>query len=105
MCVAAPPAYDGIRAPFLMEGAVREMVYGLKYRNLRSSALELGRLMAAHLESAHLGADLLIPVPLHRRRERERGYNQSGLLARELGVLTDIPVSARALRRTRNTPP
>ena len=41
-CTASAPDYDGIRAPYLMEGAVREMVYSLKYRNLRASAHELG---------------------------------------------------------------
>lgn len=50
-------------------------------------------------------ADVLIPVPLHRCRERERGYNQSELLARELGTLIGLPVATEVLRRTRDTPP
>ena len=104
-CTATAPASDGISAPFLMEGAVRDMVYGLKYRNLRASAPALARLMAAYLESGPPTFGLLVPVPLHRRRERERGYNQSELLARELCKSVGIPLETRLLRRTRNTPP
>ena len=104
-CAEREPASDGLKSPYLMEGAVREMVYGLKYRNLRASAPDLGRLMVTHLESNPVAADVLIPVPLHGRRERERGYNQSDLLARELSRGTDVPLETRMLRRTRNTPP
>jgi len=104
-CKETGPAFDGVTAPYLMEGPVKEMVYDLKYRDLRAAAPDLGRLMAAHLKSSRLPADLLIPVPLHRRRERERGYNQSTLLAREISVLTGIPVEAETLYRTRNTAP
>ena len=88
-----------------MEGVVREMVYGLKYRNLRASAPELGRLVATHLRSDPIPADVLVPVPLHVRRERERGYNQSDLLAREVSKHTNVPVATGVLRRTRDTPP
>jgi ComF family protein len=47
--------------------------------------------------------DLIVPVPLHRSRERERGYNQSALVARGLGQILGVPVSPRALRRNRGT--
>lgn len=46
---------------------------------------------------------VLVPVPLHPRRERERGYNQSTLLARRLGAQLGYAVAPRALRRVRNT--
>ena len=88
-----------------MEGVVRDMVHSLKYQNLRASAPDLGRLLAAYLAANPLPADILIPVPLHGRRERERGYNQSELLARELGRRTDMQVETRVLRRTRHAPP
>lgn len=104
-CAETAPPFDGIRAPYLMAGAVKEMVYGLKYRNLRASAPWLGGLMAAHLERDHIPADVLIPVPLHKRRERERGYNQSELLALEVGKRTGIPVNVGALKRVKDTAP
>jgi len=49
--------------------------------------------------------DVLVPVPLHPKRLRERGYNQSELLARELGKLCDLPVVDDCLFRRLNTPP
>ena len=103
-CATTPPAIDGIRAPYLMGGVVEEMIYGLKYRNMRASAPELGRLLTAYMESDPIAADVLMPVALHKRRQRERGYNQSELLAREVGKLTGVPMETRTLLRTRNTP-
>ncbi len=104
-CAATPPAIDGIRAPYLMEGAVRRMVHELKYRNLRAAASTLGRLMARYLESRPMDVDALVTVPLHGRRERQRGYNQSEILARALAKHTGVPLRPHVLRRTRNTAP
>ena len=104
-CTSTRPAIAGIRAPYMFDGVVREMVHSLKYRNLKAAAPELGGLLSAFLASSHIPADVLIPVPLHRRSERERGYNQSELLARELSKRTGVPLQTRALRRVRNTPP
>ncbi len=104
-CATSPPAVDGIRAPYLMEDGARDMVYSLKYRNLRALAPELGRLLAEYLESTPIASDVLMPVPLHPRRERERGYNQSVHLVRELGRRAGLAIDTQGLRRTRNTPP
>lgn len=49
--------------------------------------------------------EAIVPVPLHPRRLRERGYNQSGLLARELGKLTNLPVLQDGLIRTKEARP
>ena len=103
-CQAWPPAYDRITAPYLMDGGVRDIVFELKYRDIRALAPDVGELMAEHLESARLAPDLIVPVPLHGRRERERGYNQAMLLAREVSKRTGLPVE-EALRRTEDTPP
>ena len=88
-----------------MEGTVRDLVHALKYRDLRAAAPELGRLLATYMEASPLAAEVLVPVPLHRRRLRERGYNQSELMARELGKATGIPVDTTTVRRTWDTPP
>ncbi len=104
-CASERPAIDGIRAPYLMEGAMRDAVHFFKYRDYRAGAPELGRMLAQHLDSRPIPADVIASVPLRWRRERERGYNQSALLARELGKLIDTPVDNRLLRRTRHDPP
>ena len=104
-CYSPPPRYNRIAAPFLMSGAVNEMVYGLKYRNLRSYAPHMAELLAAQAGATALAAAVLVPVPLHPRRERSRGYNQSVLLARGLGKYTGMVIEPDLLSRTRDTPP
>ena len=96
---------DAIRAPFLMEGAIRHAIHRLKYGNLRAIAPILGRLLADYMSSEGLSGDALVPVPLHPRRERQRGYNQAQQLAREAGRLLDIAVDSRLLSRVSNAPP
>jgi len=95
---------DGIRSVFQYEGAIRQAVIQFKYHNVKALAEPLARLMTSHLEISALNADMLIPVPSHAHRLRERGYNQAALLAGKLSRLTSIPVNERALVRTKNTP-
>ena len=104
-CAYSPLEVDGIRAPYLYEGPVRELIHALKYGNVRAAAPELGWLLALYMESLDLRPDVLVPVPLHRRRERERGYNQSELLAKGLSERAYVPAQPELLRRTRNSPP
>src|SRR5947209_6725054 len=83
-CARARPRITGIRACSRYEGAIRQAVHRLKYSSQRALADPLAALM----EKTARGlppADLVVPLPLHAARERARGYNQAGLLARELG--------------------
>ena len=104
-CTESPPSVDGIRAPFLMEGPVRESVYSLKYRGVRAAAPDLARLLAQYMACHEPLGKVIVPVPLHRRRLRDRGYNQSELLARELSKLAAMPQANKLLARVKDTPP
>ena len=95
---------SGIRAPYLMEGLVRDAVHAFKYRNYKVAAPQLSELLAEYLGQHLLPGNALFPVPLHRKKLRERGYNQAVLLARELSKRIDLPVAERLLVRTRNSP-
>lgn len=102
---AVPSGIDGLRAPYVFQGVVRQAVHELKYRNLRTLATPLAMLLRDALAARPVPGDVLVPVPLHQRRLRERGYNQSGLLARELGNLTGMPAVEGCLLRRRYTSP
>ena len=90
--------------PLQMEGAVRAGIHALKYQGVRAMAPTLGQLLAQFLTQEALDADLLVPVPLHTKRERKRGYNQSLLLAQATGKALDWPVEPHALLRLKDTP-
>lgn len=79
-----------------------QMVYDMKYHDRPDIGVALGRLMATELQSAGFfdGIDLLVPVPLAPRRERQRGYNQSRQLALGVSEVTGLAVSDCAVRRT-----
>jgi len=103
-CRDDPPAFDAARAAGLYGGALRRAIHLFKYDGVRAIAGELGRFT---LETVELpfAIDCLCPVPLHPRREAMRGFNQSRLLADELGEGWAVPVEAELLSRPRNTPP
>ena len=81
-------------------------VYAMKYGDRPDIADDFGRFIASELGASGLfdGIDVIVPLPLHRRRERERGYNQSTELARGISRVTGIPVCDDAVARTRYTP-
>ena len=93
-------AIDGIRSPFRFEGTIRKAVHEFKYRNLRAIAGQLAAYMADCLRENNISYDVIVPVPLHPKRLRERGYNQSLLLAAGLSKLTGFPVNDSSLQRT-----
>ena len=82
----------------------KEMLKDFKYHNRPYYARALGSMMYDRIEPEGLGADLVVPVPLHRKKLRERGYNQAELLAREVALRMELPM-VRALMRTRYTKP
>ncbi len=95
-----------IRAAFLYRGPLHSWVYSFKYRGRFPAAREAGRLMARHwARFRELSVpEILVPVPLHFRRENERGYNQAEVLARAISRETGIPV-LNPLVRVRKTKP
>lgn len=104
-CVDVQTEIDGIRSPFLFDGVIRQAVHELKYRNLRALAPPLAKLLFDYFVENPVIGEVLVPVPLHHKRLRERGYNQSALLARELGKLCGLPVIEDCLVRTSYTLP
>jgi len=96
---------DGIRSLFRFDEIIRKAIHQLKYRNLKAISPGLAELLADYLRSNPLPGEVLICVPLHSRRLRERGYNQSNLLARELGERIDLPVIDNCLIRVKQAQP
>lgn len=104
-CQHNPLQYlDGIRsACYFEDNPIRPAIHLLKYRNHKAAAATLATILAQAYRRFELAVDVLMPVPLHPARLRERGYNQSELLAKALSYLLDLPVNSRALRRIRHT--
>lgn len=95
-------AFDGARACGFYEGALRASILQLKREPHVAS--HLGRLMLTAQQRAPLNsADLIIPVPLHPERERERGFNQALLLARELAHLSGLALDEHSVVRRVHT--
>jgi len=104
-CRGGFPPLDGLFAGYSFEAGIRPAIHQLKYRGGRHLGEPLGLLLAAAYRESGFTGDLIVPVPLHANRQRERGYNQSTLLAEVLGRLIDRPLRSDVLRRTRETLP
>lgn len=98
-------SFDSLRSAFLFSGVLRTAIHQFKYRGISSLAPALGTLLADYLSMNPMPADLIVPVPLHRDRRRERGYDQAELLARSLSRLIGVPVGDQWVLRSRATPP
>jgi ComF family protein len=84
---------------------VRKAIHELKYHNLKAISPCLAELLGDYLRSSSLPGEALVYVPLHPRRLRERGYNQSGLLAKGLGSRVGLPVIEDCLIRVKQASP
>src|SRR5262245_3022719 len=102
-CRSVRPSFRAARSVFVYQGAARDAVHSLQFRGLPAIAPAMSALMAQRLVEWSPPVDCIIPVPLARARRRERGYNQSELLAKELSRRTAIPLERRALVRPHST--
>ena len=85
--------------------SVQRLVHNLKYQGQTVAGQVLGRALGRMLAGEPIaeGGPVVVPVPLHGSRLRERGYNQSVLIARALARTLDLSVEERALKRVRDT--
>lgn len=102
-CLASPPRHDGIAAGTLYNDASRRLVLAFKHGRRIALAPMLARLIAARLPEID-DEWLIVPVPLHRLRLWQRGFNQAALLGRELARARGARVMVDALRRRKRTP-
>lgn len=106
-CEGKKHHFDSGRALWLHKPPVSQSIYQFKYHNQR----EFGKYYAREMVRQYSGLirewnpDFIIPIPLHKRRRRKRGFNQSQIMADEIGKLMDIPVDATVLKRVRYTNP
>jgi competence protein ComFC len=107
-CLDRPPDFSMHRSCARYDGALKDLILVFKYRHMAG----LGRPLAAFAERAlgddralWSGVDAVIPVPLHPRRERERGFNQSAVLARRVAGAKGLRTATGWLVRTKNVPP
>jgi ComF family protein len=101
--IADPPAYNRARAAVRFDEVARALVHALKYGDRLDLAPTMGRWMANAGRELLAEADVLVPVPLHWRRQWARRFNQSALLAEIVSKASGVPVVHGALKRVKST--
>lgn len=105
-CQKRPPAFARTLVAAEYVSPVRELIHGLKFHGMMTVAELLGGLLAENVaRRRNRGPQLVVPVPLHRRRLRARGYNQAAEIARAAARRLDLPVDVESCRRIRDTAP
>ncbi len=104
-CRRYKPYFEKARSAVYYSGAVREVIHQLKYRNQACLAHDLTKWLVAgyNVNYADITIDAIVAVPLYVKRERERTYNQSALLAKLLGRELKKTTYTRCLKRIRDT--
>ncbi|MCZ6579434.1 MAG: ComF family protein [Gammaproteobacteria bacterium] len=102
-CLFDPPRWQNLVAPLKYQGLARDLLLQLKYADSLHLANSLVTRFIDAFANIHPAPEILLPVPLHRQRLLERGYNQAFEIARILSQALDIPVDTQSLRRIRNT--
>lgn len=94
-----PPGLLQVEWCAAFTGPARASLHALKYDGQRALAQPLGGLMAARWRRVGVGADVVVPVPVHATRLRDRGYNQAALMAREAARHLGLPMVELLRRR------
>ena len=106
-CIKPAPILDHCQALMHYETPARQLITTFKFHRGLAEGRVLGTLLGRKMKDHYAGSNaarLLIPVPLHRRRLRDRGFNQAVELARRVEFLADIPMAATVIDRVLDTP-
>ncbi len=103
MCSRTPTVYDGaVVCSAYAEGTVPAILQ-LKTSGNTNFAIFAARILAERLQKTELRFDCVMPVPMHRSKERMRGYNQAALIAEEIARLLDLPIYEDILIKKRSS--
>lgn len=102
-CLNARPYFKSTLAPFLYQRTMRYAIQAFKYHNQYHFARLLGELLSDEIKTENTLPQLLIPVPLHRSRYRERGFNQAYEIAKIISHHRNIAVDNHSFQRQRQT--
>ncbi|GJQ19820.1 MAG: hypothetical protein HBSIN02_01750 [Bacteroidia bacterium] len=96
---------DGLVSVYVFEkdGPFQAMIHALKYEGFQSAGRMVGGVLGEQIIEWGITADAILPVPLHRAKHRERGFNQAESIARGIADRTQWPVVTNALVRLRST--
>lgn len=104
VCAVDPPLYNRARAALRYDDGSRGMILRFKHADRTDIARTFGRLMVTAGHELLKESDLIVPVPLHRWRLLQRGYNQSAMLVHALHRATGVPMVPDLIQRTISTP-
>ncbi len=96
--------FDAARAAFVYNEITDHLLYKLKYGGKKYIAEFFGDLIFDVCKNWNIDVDMVVPVPLHEKREKKRGYNQSELIAERFCELTGLPLCTDIIFRTKETP-
>ncbi len=107
-CLKNPPCFDATLAPLHYQGDIISLITKMKFYNNLPATRLFGELIAEKALAQASHCDLptvLLPVPLHTKRLKKRGYNQASLISRHISKLTQIPTNTEICKRVRYTTP
>lgn len=102
-CLVTENYFDKAISPLKYSGILKDAIYKFKYKNGHYMYKLFGQFLLEEYLKNNLNSDLIVPVPLHKKRKNKRGYNQSELLSKFLGKKLNIKVDTKNLIRVKNT--
>ena len=102
-CLSQTPFFDNTYAPFIYHGIARHLIARLKFNKQYKNARLLGTLLAEYLTQAAPLPDLIIPIPLHPLRYKQRGFNQAFEIAKTVSKYLNCPIDNQSCIRIRDT--
>lgn len=104
-CQKQQPAFDSVLAGFHYQEPIRHLIHNLKFASRFANARLLGKLMTEQITDHGTMPGAIIPVPLHPKRYRQRGFNQSIEIGRHISHQLEIPLALNLCKRIRHSTP